>query len=357
MRILQLIDSLDAGGAERMAVNYANSLSKNVAFSGLVATRKEGILKSEIDKSVSYLFLNKKKSFDFKATQKLIFYCKSNKIDTIQAHTSSYFIAVLVKFMLPQIRIIWHDHYGLSEFLNQRKSIALASASYFFSGIVVVNFQLKEWAEKKLKCKKIIYLPNFTSTIENEIVETQLKGINGKRILCLANLRPQKNHFFLLKVATAVVKKHPEWSFHLVGQDFNDNYSLQLSDAIKTESLSNNVYLYGSKKDIQNIINQSDIAVLTSQSEGLPISLLEYGLNSKPVVTTAVGEIPFIIKNKENGFIVDKDDLVSFINNLETLINDIPLRKKMGSSLLKTIQINNSEDSIIKSYLNWLANN
>lgn len=44
MRILQLIDSLEAGGAERMAVTYANALVQEIAFSGLVATRKEGPL-------------------------------------------------------------------------------------------------------------------------------------------------------------------------------------------------------------------------------------------------------------------------------------------------------------------------
>ena len=48
MRIVQLIDSLDAGGAERMAVNYANALSEKITFSGLVATRKEGLLLDKI---------------------------------------------------------------------------------------------------------------------------------------------------------------------------------------------------------------------------------------------------------------------------------------------------------------------
>ena len=60
MRILQLIDSLEAGGAERMAVNYANALATTLEFSSLVATRKEGPLLGEIDSKVIYLFLNKK---------------------------------------------------------------------------------------------------------------------------------------------------------------------------------------------------------------------------------------------------------------------------------------------------------
>ena len=49
MRILQIIDSLEAGGAERMAVNYANALAITIEFSGLVATRKEGPLLNQVN--------------------------------------------------------------------------------------------------------------------------------------------------------------------------------------------------------------------------------------------------------------------------------------------------------------------
>ena len=44
MRIVQIIDSLEIGGAEKMAVNYANALSERIVFSGLVTTRREGNL-------------------------------------------------------------------------------------------------------------------------------------------------------------------------------------------------------------------------------------------------------------------------------------------------------------------------
>ena len=61
MRVVQIIDSLDAGGAERMAVNYANAMANEIEFSGLVTTRKEGDLKPQISINVSYLFLKKKR--------------------------------------------------------------------------------------------------------------------------------------------------------------------------------------------------------------------------------------------------------------------------------------------------------
>lgn len=354
MRILQIIDSLDIGGAEKMAINYANSLAKTIEFSGLVATRKEGNLKNQINQNVHYLFLNRKSTLDFKAIIRLKKYCKNHKINYLQAHSSSFFTAFLVKLLYPKIKIIWHDHNGLSEFLSTRKSVALKIASYFFEGIVVVNYQLKNWAERTLNCKNIIYLANFTTLNQNEQKETYLNGIQGKRILCLANLRFQKNHFLLLEVAQKLMKSNPDWTFHLVGKDFNDDYAAKVKNEIVAKDLSQNVFVYGSKSDTQHCINQSEIAILTSQSEGLPVALLEYGLNSKPVVSTEVGEIPLIIKHGENGFIVPKFDADAFFLSLKKLIENEELREKIGQELYKTINTNNSEQAVIKSYLNWL---
>jgi glycosyltransferase involved in cell wall biosynthesis len=354
MRIVQIIDSLEIGGAEKMAINYANALSAKIEFSGLVSTRAEGKLKNQLSNSVSYLFLKKKLVLDFGAVFRLKKYCKENKVEYLQPHSSSYFTAVLLKFIYPKVSIIWHDHNGLSEFISSEKSVALKMASFFFKGIIVVNYKLKDWAEKELNCKKVIYLPNFT-TIDNAAnAETILKGESGKRILCLANLRDQKNHFLLLEVARKLKQSHREWTFHLVGKDFEDDYSAQVKASIVNMNLEDNIFIYGSKNDIKNIINQSDIAILTSKSEGLPIALIEYGLSKKPVVSTKVGEIPLIIKDGINGFIVDANDAGLFYQKVVRFITESDLRTKMGDSLYRTVIENNSEEGVIANYLNWI---
>jgi glycosyltransferase involved in cell wall biosynthesis len=354
MRIAQIIDALEIGGAEKMAINYANALSERIEFSGLVATRAEGNLKSQLNKSVGYLFLKKKSTLDFGAVLRLRKYCKDHKIEFLQPHSSSYFTALLVMLIHPKIKIIWHDHNGLSEFISSERSITLKVASRFFNGIIVVNYKLKAWAEKELNCKKVVYLPNFTAIDNWVAIQTELKGTTGKKILCLANLRDQKNHFFLLEVAEKLKQTHPEWSFHLVGKDFEDEYSSQIKSLVKAKKLEDNVFIYGSKNDVKNIINQSDIAILTSKSEGLPVSLIEYGLSKKPVVTTKVGEIPLIVKDNVNGFIVEPNDIDSFYQKLVKFIEDADLRVQMGTSLHQTIIENNSEDGVIANYLEWV---
>jgi len=352
MRILQIIDSLETGGAERVAVNYANALAKKAAFSGLATTRKEGSLKNQIAADVAYLFLGRKGKFDIGAIFRLRSFCKMHQVDFVQAHGTSFFTAVLLKVFYPKISIIWHDHYGMSEFLDSRKSTALKIASLFFSGIVAVNTILKQWALKKLHCKNVVYLPNFTN-YGKESAETVLNGSNGKRILCLANLRRQKDHFLLIEVAKKVKEIHPDWTFHLVGKDFEDEYSKQVRNAVQSENLQNHVFLYGSKNDTENIIKQSEIAILTSSSEGLPVALLEYGLFKKPVLLTNVGEIPLIVENGTNGFTVPAGNVPLFYDALTRLIENPDVRADFGNKLYSVIQANNSEEAVVNQFLSW----
>jgi glycosyltransferase involved in cell wall biosynthesis len=356
MRIIQIIDSLEAGGAERMAVNYANALSTKIEFSGLVATRKEGVLFHQINSDVSYFFLNKKKAIDFSAIFKLHSFVIKNKVTHIQAHSTSFFLAFLLKLMRPSLQLIWHDHYGDSEFLDKRPTNALKMTLPFFNGIIAVNQKLKVWAEQKIKFKNTVYLPNFPSEEKNSNAQTVLKGVSGKRIVCLANLREQKDHFLVLKIARILQKTHPEWTFHLIGKDFDDIYSKKIKDSIAAFALEKNVFLYGTQQDIENILNQSTIGILTSQSEGLPVALLEYGWYQKPVVVTNVGEIAALVKNGENGFIVAAQQECLFYDALVELIENEVLQQEFGKALYTMINAIYSKKVVMEQYLNWLKN-
>jgi glycosyltransferase involved in cell wall biosynthesis len=353
MRIIQIIDSLEAGGAERMAVNYANALACQIDFSGLVATRKEGSILSQVDTKVNYLFLNKKRTFDLKAVFVLRRYVIENKVTIVHAHSTSFFVAFLLKLVCPSVKILWHDHYGDSEFLNSRATFMFRMTLPFFDGVISVNQKLQQWAEQKLRVKNTIYLPNFPSQDYEIEGVTFLKGTIGKRIVSVANLRPQKNHFLLLRVAKKLKETHPDWTFHLVGKDFEDDYSATIKKLVVEYDLKDTVFLYGSQNDIQNILEQAAICILTSESEGLPVALLEYGRAKKPVVVTDVGEIPTVIVDDKNGFIVaQKEEL--FYATLVKLIENEVLRHDFGEAIYKTVLNNYSEEGIIKHYLNWL---
>lgn len=356
LRIIQLIDSLEAGGAERMAVNYANALQPKIAFSGLVATRKEGELLGQLSPGVPYLFLGRKGRLDFKAVWALRKFVAKHHVQVIHAHSTSFFLAVLVKLLRPKLKIVWHDHYGNSEFLEKRPARALRLASFFFGGMIAVNRKLLDWGKSKLFCNEAIYLPNFVleQAVQDTTSETKLHGIPGKRIVCLANLRPQKGHFFLLDVAQKIQAGHPEWTFHLVGKDFKDDYSQKLHLEIRSRGLQNQVFVYGSRRDIGSILKQSDIGILTSHSEGLPVSLLEYGLFGLAAVVTRVGEIPQIMR-EEHGIMVDDSDLPAFSEGLHRLITDKTQASAYAKSLHNLIYTTFVSGAVLEKYTRWIG--
>lgn len=338
-----------------MAVSYANALQKKVSFSGIVVTRNEGSLQNQLDKDVPYLFLAKKKVLDLKALFKLRSFLKVNNIQFIQAHSTSIYFAFLLKLVLPSIKIIWHDHYGKSEMLNKRKSFVLRIISVFVFGIVAVNQKLAAWSLNNLFCKKVIYLANFTvSANETSFIKTKLKGTSGKQIVCLANLRPQKNHILLLEVAEKCKINHPYWSFHLVGKDFQDSYSNMIRNLIVEKGLQEKVFLYGSCDDVTSILQQCQIGILTSDSEGLPVALLEYGFQELAVISTAVGEIPAVIDDKKSGLLVRPKDTLSFSDALTELIENDTLRISLGENLKTTILNTYSEEKVMLKYINWV---
>ena len=351
MRIVQIIDSLEAGGAERMAVNYANSLSNKIEFSGLIVTRKEGLLLNQINNKVPYLFLDRKRKIDFQAILKLRNYIKKNKIDLIHAHSSSFFIAVLVKLTMPKIKIIWHDHYGTRAKESKKQNRILILASLFFTAIFVVNHQLEEWSKKNMICKNVIFIPNFSLENKGQQQITNLKGTNGKRIVFLANLKNPKNHILILKAFFDLKLNESDWSLHLIGKDYSDSYSDLLKSFIKLHSLENNIYLYGARNDVNNILSQASIGVLASTEEGFPVTLLEYSRGNLAVVSTNVGYCSTIIKNDFNGLLFSPFSDSDVKSQLLKLILDDSLRKKLSDNMKRSVLENYTEEIVIEKLI------
>ncbi|MEO8534404.1 MAG: glycosyltransferase [Flavobacterium sp.] len=351
MRIVQIIDSLEAGGAERMAVNYVNILSGKIEFSGLVVTRKEGQLLNFINEKVSYLFLKKEKKIDFKAIFRLRKYLKNNRINIIHAHSSSFFIAVLVKITMPGIKIIWHDHYGSRAKESKKENRILIFLSFFFSSIFVVNLQLQEWNRKYMNCKKVIFVPNFILERNENPEITQLKGENGKRIVFLANLKKPKNHIFALKAFKELKLKESDWSLHLIGKDYFDTYSKELKDFIKSNSLENHIHLCGEKRDIKYILSQASVGVLASTEEGFPVTLLEYASAKLAVISTNVGYCSELIQNEFGGLLFNPLNDSEIREQLHKITESQSLREILGNNLEETLVKEYSEKTIVEKLM------
>jgi glycosyltransferase involved in cell wall biosynthesis len=350
MKVLQIIDSLEAGGAERMAVNIAAVLQTYGHESHLCVTRREGLLKAAIDPEIGYLFLKKKGKLGISAVFKLNNYIRVHQIEVIHAHSTSAFIAVLAfVFLKNKPKLIWHDHYGKANELVHRPVTLLKSISVFFDQIISVNTLLKFWAEKKLKCKEVFYLANFTMNTTSGQLYSLLPGTSGKRIVCLANLREQKDHSNIIKAFDMLPSEFSEWTLHLCGQDFNDSYAAQLKSQIEEKKLTDRVFLLGSRSDVPAILNACDIGVLSSKSEGLPVALLEYGLNQLAVVTTDVGACKEVVSRF--GIVVPPGDPVRLSNAVHKVIADKELREKFAAQFQEHVRDNYGSERYLKELM------
>ncbi len=345
MKVLQLIDSLHPGGAERMAVTLANVLATKIEKSYICVTREEGLLKNSILDSVGYLLLNKKSIIDIKAIKKLNTFIKEEKITIIHAHSSSFFLGTLVRFLNKKVKLIWHDHFGNRKNSAKIDNIVLKQCSKYFSHIFCASENLESWAKSYLHTSNVSYLPNFVA-IGNVEVKTKLLGVKNKRIICLANLRPDKDHLNALTAFQLINKKYPEWTLHLIGKDFNDVYSKSVFGKIKKLELENKIFFYNSISDVTNVLKQSTIGLLSSLSEGLPMALLEYGLAGLPVVVTDVGNCATVVLNGDLGQLVPAKDSYSLSEAIINYIEDYKFRDRMASEFKAHIVKNYSENNI-----------
>lgn len=348
--VIQVIDSLNAGGAEVLAINIANLLHEEGINSHLCVTRKEGILKENIKDEIGYIFLKRNKSIDFYALLTFKKHLKKNKIGIIHAHSTSSFFAFCVKLIHPKVKIIWHDHYGKSQELNLRKTFPLNIFSFFFKSIISVNSNLKTWAKDTLYCKEVYFLNNFP-IFNNTGVYTYLKGKKGKRIIHLAAFREQKDHQTLIKSFKIFLEENKDWSLHLVGEINNDYYYEKIIALIKINGLEKYIFVYGSCLDIANILKQSTIGVLSSKSEGLPIALLEYGLAKLPVIVTDVGECAAVVEHNKSGILVASDNIKQLKNALNTLSNSNEKRNNFGELHYKNVVKSYSKENFIYELL------
>ena len=163
-----------------------------------------------------------------------------------------------------------------------------------------------------------------------------LKGKEGFRIVCLANIREQKDHLNLLKAFKIVLEKHSSLSLHLLGQINHDSYYETLLAFIEENKLEK-VFFYDSQNGVLDLLKSCNIGVLSSKSEGLPVALLEYGLANLPVVCTDVGQCKEVID--DHGLIISPGNPESLALALLKYIEN--QKKREEDALAYSIHIRN----------------
>ena len=348
MKIVQIIDTLNIGGAERMCVNISNLLTAKSVENSIIVTRKLGPLSNQVGADKIDV-LSKKHGFDLIAFYQFFKIIKNKQPDVLHAHSTSIYWAVLVKLIFPRLKLIWHDHDGMSEYLKESDRKIIKVISMFFHSVIAVNHILLNWNLRNLKLNKIYYLRNFSLFNHNL---NRVKNTKPK-IVCLANFREQKDHMTLFK-ALALIPDQIKFECICAGQISDLNYFNNLKSYCD-ENLGDKVIFAGEVTDVENLLLTADIGVLSSKSEGLPVALLEYGLAGLPVVVTDVGQCAEVIGNGEFGELVEIEDYDRMAKKILKLIENEDYRLQLGNKYKSHIESEFGGELFYQDYIKIVA--
>ncbi|MCP4655052.1 MAG: glycosyltransferase family 4 protein, partial [bacterium] len=283
------------------------------------------------------------------AAAKLVRFLRTHRIAILHAHSTSVFIAALAARFSPGTRLVWHDHFGRHD-VEARPAWLYRPPVRRAAGVIAVSPQLAEWSRCVLgvEATRVCYLPNFVVADDGgREPASELPGVAGRRIVCVANLRPQKDHGTLVRAMAEVVERVPESHLLLVGQVIDPRYGEEIRRRIRHHRIEESVTLLGERRDVAAILRSSDVAVLSSVSEGMPLALLEYGAAAVPVVATRVGRCPEILDEGEAGRLVSPGDAQGLAAALTGLLRDPGLRRRLADALHRRVHRQYSPEAVI----------
>lgn len=354
MRVLHVIARLNVGGTARYITQLANELPKH-GIETFVAT---GFVQgAEIeDESAQLIDLIRVPSMgrsinpikDHFAQKQLDKIIAEVKPDIIHTHTfKAGYIIRMKKQSVPVIHT-FHGHllddpefsgFKSKLIIELERMLAKKSTKLVTVGRRVAD----ELLEQKVGYRtQFVNIPPGVVPVIVTPKQQALKNLNleddGKPLVgWIARVTGVKNPKRALEIADAM----PDTRFVMAGGG-------DLLEQVKATAPAN-VSVVG-WAEAADLFGASDIILSTSESEGMPIALIEAQLAGKPVVATDVGSVSEVILNHETGIVTNKN-AGSIASALESLVIDKAKREEMGRLAIARAQALFSVDRMINAHI------
>lgn len=234
-----------------------------------------------------------------------------------------------------------HYHNNNKKYLNVIKN-CYGNIDYLFALTETLEKDYKELL-KDNSHTKVILMPNMLYDVPSKV-----SNLNSKNIMTISRLDAGKRNDDIIRAFAKL--KDKEWKLYIIGNGNEYNNLLSLIDELK---LKDRVILtgYKNKEEIEEYMLKSSLFLMASESEGLPMVLLEamsYGL---PCIAyhTASGTDD-IIKNNVNGYVINNRDEKEYISKIEKVIKDKKLRDKLGKNAKESVNRFSKEEILKKWY-------
>lgn len=354
MRIVQVIDTLNAGGAERVLVDIANLLVRRNNEVTVLIINQDGPLSRELDQSVKRIVLNRGVKYNPGTARKFV--SLLNTFDVVHIHMRHvlkyYWFSSFWKRCTSSI--FFHDHFGdiqINQNVPAYMKLLTGKIKY-----IAVSRQLQEWAITSAGFRKeeTFLLPNIIMNQAAKRTARELKGPDTKkRIIIVSNFKRTKNIEFALELAHSL-KSELDFVMHIFGGDQDRPYRLELEQLLATHNLEHHVHLYVNETNVRERLAGYDLAIHCAVSETGPLVLIEYLASHLPFLAYETGEVVRQLKPHFPLFFIDNFEITSWKKRITILFSDYSqLDHEKFDLIFKDYYSENAyTDKLLKMYIN-----
>lgn len=337
MRIDFVIGSLEAGGAERVVSILANYFAdKNHKVRIITFYGSDNF---DLHPAITRIKFHKKRLINYATVRGFFsllqfYYKKENRPDVICSHIDLVGYTTIIPSQLYGIKLTVSEHFNHH---NQKTTFAkrfLWNWLYRYPDAVTIltKFDMPFFKNKN---RNVVVMPNPCS----------FKPANGlklereKIILAIGNLNRYHHKGFdnLIELMTPIFKNNSEWHLKIVGN--GDEGKKILQNLIKKNKIEDRVTFTGYRKDVQEIMKKSEIFILSSRHEGLPMVLIEAMSQGMVCISyDCISGPSEVITNNIDGILVTDQDKNEMIMKLENLINSDQLRENIRSNTPQSLE-------------------
>lgn len=354
---MYIVNDLTIGGAEEIYLSLSKYLDKKKFELLFVVIGEKGEIGKEIEQHSRIVVLNiLSRPVSFKDKLKAVIniskICRSFRPDLIHSQLwTGNTIARIVGILTGTPNIV--SEQNVYEDRNKMRLIIDKILSYHTKKIIAVSEPVKDFILQKQKISKdkIRIIPNSIDQFKFKIKKSK----NFKKELGIKNDFPVivgvgmlgrlKNQKIIIEALSRV---NLDFNLLFLG-DGPERANLQ--KLVKKLKMKEKVKFLGWRRDVSNILNASDIFVLSSYTEGLSLSLMEAMYMKKVCVVSNIKPNRVLI-NKNNGFFFSPDDYHTLSKILYGLIKYRSKWSRLGSAARKTIEAKFSIIQMIKCYEN-----
>jgi glycosyltransferase involved in cell wall biosynthesis len=174
-------------------------------------------------------------------------------------------------------------------------------------------------------------------------------GVDGALIVGLVGrLAWEKGVDVFVRAAARVLAQMPEARFVVVGEGPDREKLQRLVEELK---VGDGVRMLGRREDMPGVYASLDVMVSSSRQEGLPMAILEGMASGLPLVATAVGEVPTVVKDDRTGVLVPPDDAEALAAAIAGLLRDPERRRRLGAAARQLMEDEYSAERMTADYL------